>query len=240
MSLESNLQTLFANQQTYQPGEAAGQLLGEKELIMVVAPSSMGKSTVMNEVVKLRADFARVLNSTTRPQRPNDEPGLYNYVPHTEEGTQQIVDAIISKQLVQYAIFPTTGYIYFTKPDSYPATYNLLDTQSQVVQHMRSLPFRKTHVVGLVTDPATWQSWLSQRYTKDDPEFPKRIGEAINSLEWLLSQPDGTIDWVYNYPNDTTKSATELINIVTNQGESDAAYKRYAKELLKLALSLKK
>jgi len=240
MSIESNLQILYVNQQKYQPGEAAGQLLGKKELIMVVAPSSMGKSTVMNEVVKLNPDFARVLNSTTRPKRSNDEPGLYNYIPHNEEGMQHIVDAMDLKQLIQYAIFPTTGYVYFTKPESYPATYNLLDTQSQVVQHMRLLPFHKTHVVGLVTDPATWQSWLSQRYENDNPEFPKRIEEAINSLEWLLSQPEGAVDWVYNHPNDLAKSATELTAIVTGEEASNSSYKRYAKQLLELALSLKK
>lgn len=240
MSLDLSLQKLAENEQTYRPGEEAMRQLKEKELVMLVAPSGMGKSTLMNKLVENDKRFARVRNATTRPERQNDEPGLYAYLPHNEEGIRQLAEQMEKKELIQYAIFPATGYIYFTYPESYKATYNLLDTQAHVVKHLRRLPFRRTHAIGLVTAPEAWQSWLLTRYDNDTPELQKRLGEAISSLEWLLAQPEEAIHWAYNYPGNIQKSAEELTAVITRHEKPHRSYREYAEKLLSLAKRMKK
>ena len=48
--------------------------LQDKKLVMLVAPSAMGKSTIVHEVLACDARFGRVRSFTTRPPRADDAP----------------------------------------------------------------------------------------------------------------------------------------------------------------------
>lgn len=242
--LSPEVQKLFdkAKQEetTYKPSNEVLDHLQKKNFIMIVGPTAMGKSTLMNKAVELDDEFARVSGFTTRPKRSNDEPGLYDYIPHTNEGIQSILAEKEAGQLVQYAIFPTTGFVYGTHLKDYPGTYNLKDTLSNVAGSLAKLPFHRTYIIGIVTTPEAWQQWLSLRFKPDDPDFLKRINEAIQSLEWLLRQPRETVKWVYNRPDDIETSAKELITITKEDKPASIDYPQYAQDLLDLAKSLKK
>jgi energy-coupling factor transporter ATP-binding protein EcfA2 len=222
---------------SYRPSGAVLETLAAKDFVMVVGPSAMGKSTLMNKVAELDGEFARVKNTTTRPKRDNDEPGLYEYIPHDDTGLRPLLDQMAAGRLVQYAIYPTTGFIYATHPESYPATYNMLDTQSQVVTNLAKLPFHKTHIIGLVTDPMAWQQWFLARNPKASDDYTKRLDEAILSLEWLVGQ--STIRWIYNHPDNITAGAKELISVVKDNENTNQTYRKYAIELLSLARQMK-
>jgi guanylate kinase len=241
--LSPDIQDLFNEAQdeetTYRPSPEVLKQLDKKDFIMIVGPTAMGKSTLMNAAVELDDQFARVSGFTTRPKRANDEPGLYDYIPHTDEGIKSILAEKQAGNLVQYAIFPTTGYMYGTQLKDYPEKYNLKDTLSNVAGSLAELPFHNTHIIGIVTTPEAWQTWLLQRFKPDDPDFFKRIDEAIQSLEWLLSQPKEKIKWVYNRLDDVTTSAKELIGLVKDEMKP-INYSSYAQSLLELAKSLQK
>jgi guanylate kinase len=223
----------------YWPVKDVLQTLASKEFVMLVGPSAIGKSTLMNEVVKLDKEFARVKNMTTRPKRDNDEEGIYEYIPHTDQGLAQILEQIGNGKLVQYAVHPTTGFIYGTYPENYPGIYNMLDTQSQVASSLSQLPFRRTHIIGIVTDPDAWKKWFLDRNKKNTPEYEKRIDEAIQSLEWLTAQPANAITWIYNHPNDKAHSAKELIAAVKDTKMSDSELRDTALTMLYLAYQMK-
>lgn len=225
---------------TYKPSTEILDQLQKKDFIMIVGPTAMGKSTLMNKAVELDDEFARVSGFTTRPKRNNDEPGLYEYIPHTDEGIRSVLLEKEAGTLVQYVISPASSYIYGTRLKDYSGKYNLKDTFSNVAGSLAALPFHTTHTIGIVTTPEAWQKWLGERYKKDDPELPKRIQEAIRSLEWLLAQPQDTVKWVYNRPDDIDTSAKELIAIAKQDKPASIDYPQYARDLLNLAKSLKK
>jgi guanylate kinase len=237
--LQQQLDIVKRNERNYWPADNVRDQLHNKNFIMVVGPAAVGKSSLMNEVAKIDTDFARVKNTTTRPQRSYDEPGLYNYVPHTNEGLGVLLDQIKKRELVQYAVYPTTGYIYGTFPGGYPAMYSMLDTQSQVVATLSRFPFKNTYVIGVVTDPTKWKEWLTKRDIKGSEEYVKRVGEAITSLEWLVAQPDNSINWVYNHPNDLQTSAHDFIAAIRNHQVNDLTLRGYALEMLSLAHQMK-
>jgi guanylate kinase len=205
--------------------------LSEKTLVMIIGPTAVGKSSLMNEVVKLDSAFARVSGFTTRPARADDEPGLYRYV--SKETARHIIE---QDDVVQFAIHPTTGDMYGTQPMDYPSQFNLLDTLSTVVNGMRALPFKNTVTISLAAEPAAWQSWVLSRYPNKDEDRDKRLEEARQSIEWSMAQNSGHY-WLVNHPNDLKTTAEELIRTVRS-GAGRIDLPPEAPELLDTAKSL--
>jgi guanylate kinase len=237
--LQKEFDIARVNETNYWPSDGVQEALLKKDLVMVVGPSAIGKSTLMNKVVELDEDFSRVQNITSRPARSNDEPGLYEYISHTDEGIRHILDMIKKRELVQYAVHPTTKFVYATKPEGYPAQYNMLDTQAQVVSSLARLPFHKTHTVGLVSDPKAWQEWFLSRNKKGSEEYEKRIDEAIHSLEHMTAEPTESIHWIYNQPDSLEGTAKELIATVKGKQESKLDNRERAISMLYLAYQMK-
>lgn len=236
-AIKERLERAYALQNNYQPNQQVADSLAEKTLIMVVGPAATGKSHIMNTAGMLHQDFARVHDFTTRAPRPDDQPGIYEYYPHTDEGLDKLLAEIEQRYVVQYIVHPTTHAIYGTRMDSYTANYNMLETISGVVDHLRSMPFQRTVTIGLVAQPQVWQQWFLERYRDHDEERSKRATEAILSLGWLLDQPEGNVLWLENKKSQSEQTAQELIQLSLYGGQPNQIVRQYAEECLTLARS---
>lgn len=210
-SLEQNIARVQKLQHGYQPNNEVASALLDKSLVMIVAPPAIGKTTVMKRAAELNKDFGQTSVFTTREQRADDDPSLIRTVPNTPEGTALILQKIIKRELVQFAVHPTQHTIYGTEAYDYPFRSNLLATLSGAVQPLRSLPFKQTTTIGLLAEPSTYKKWFLQRYPKDGNERRKRASEAILSLTWLLEQPDHEIIWLINQDSGLDETAAQLI-----------------------------
>ncbi len=189
--------------------------LNGKTLVMLVGPTSIGKSTLMNAVVALDARFSRVRSFTTRPPRANDESGHYFYLTEQDRMAKAASGAVITD-----VIYPTTGHHYGTLPESYGSAFNLLDTLANSVNVYRELPFSRTITVSLTADPDAWERWLDTRYPTHGPERTKRLQEAVLSMEWSLAQAEHHA-WLVNAEDDFTTPSKRLITLATNPASSD-------------------
>ena len=173
---------------------------------MLVGPSCIGKSTIMNEVVRLDERFSRVRSFTTRSPRTNDEPGHYFYLTADELEVKQANGEVISS-----VMFPTSGQTYGTLTSSYTSEYCLLDTLANSVEVYRNLPFANTIAVSVTTSAELWQKRFTGRYPKPSDEATKRLEEARLSINWSLN--DTKTLWLVN--RDSPKeSATNLLQII--------------------------
>jgi len=184
--------------------------LQDKTLIILVGPTAIGKSTLMNKVIRLHPEFGRVTGFTTRGPRPNDEPGQYRYLIKEE-----VERKIANNELVQYAIFPTTKQIYGTEILDYVKTYNIKDILANAVDSFRLLPFQKTITISLTAPAQEWRKWFLSRYPKPSDEAMKRLEEAKLSIEWSLS--DTETYWLENLPDHLANTAQALIDIAIDQ-----------------------
>ncbi len=184
--------------------------LTQKTLVMLVGPTAIGKSTLMNATARLDSEFARVTGFTTREPRQNDEPGQYRY--YTQAELQEKID---TDSLVQYAVFPTTGQAYGTELIDYPGVFNLKDTLSNAVEDFKKVPFAQVITISVVANPDDWKQWLQIRYPTASNERKQRLEQAVISLEWSLSQIKDHY-WIINRAGDTTSIASELIELVRN------------------------
>lgn len=191
------------------------RFLKDKILVMVIGPSAIGKSSLMNHVVSHDEAFARVSGFTTRQPRANDEPGLYRYL--SEDEARSLIQ---NDACVQYAVYPGAGTIYGTQPQDYPGRYNLKDTLTKAVAPFRKLPFARAEAISLTVPADTWKRWFRQRYPHESEEALKRLQEARLSVEWSLAQTDRHY-WLINHEGMLDQTAERLIGIVKGDQEGD-------------------
>lgn len=231
--VQNKLNAAKERETKYQPNDIVIDEISHKSLVMLVGPVAVGKSFVMNRVAKLDPDFMRSPIFTTREARSDDEPGMFRVQPHDDTSVTTILDQIEKGNVVQYAIHPTTDRLYGTLPADYPAMFNMLPVLSSVVDSLRTLPFKKTYVVGMATMPSAWKVWLNERYPKPSDERTKRLKEAVQSLEWLLSAEN--IVWALNLPDQPDSTAQTIIDVVKHGKTSDTSASSDAQEILALA-----
>lgn len=233
----TRLEQAEAGVSSYKPAKNIAAGIKDKSLVMLVAPAATGKSFVINEMVEQAVDFHTMPIFTTRDPRPDDDPRYFRIIPHTEKHLCKLLDDIEARQIVQYAVHPTTRRLYGTTVEDYPGKFNLLATLSGAVSSLQALPFASTHVVGLTAEPNAWKQWFLARYPKTSDERAKRLNEAISSLEWLIEHHK-TIHWAINRPNAASAVATSIINAVKyNQPPSEDG-QLTAREMLATAHAL--
>lgn len=179
---------------------------------MLVAPSAMGKTTIMSAAIELDRDFGYVRSFTTRAPRASDQ--FYWYVSKNEA-----YELRKNGKSLTYVEHPTTGDIYGTTLESYEAKYNLLDTLSSSIASYTSLSFAATHIISITTSPKIWREWFRQRYPEPTGEALKRLDEAKLSIQWSLAQTSAHA-WVIN---DSTphNAAQKLIGIAKGETDGD-------------------
>lgn len=197
--------------------------LTDKTLIMLVAPSAMGKSTIMLAAQATDSEFSYVKSFTDRPPRASET--TYTFLSTAEANRLRETG-----QAITYTMFPTTGYIYGTTAESYQSRYNLLDTLANSVASYRSLPFQETKTISLTAPLESWRKWFTDRYSQPSDEAKQRLGEAKLSINWSLADPE--TQWLIN--DDTPENvAHRLIDIAHGKpGDSGADYARAILELI--------
>ena len=96
---------------TYQPAPDIANQIKALEVLMLVGPSGVGKTTLIQE-----SGLAYVPSDTTRPARPGEVEGEDFYF---RSDCDQIVQEIRSGKFVQIAVDPG-GDLKATKASSYP------------------------------------------------------------------------------------------------------------------------
>ena len=221
---------------SYQPNATISKALAEKTLVMLVGPAAVGKSFLIRHIIEIDSSFNRVPVFTTRDPRPDDEPGIFRNYPHNDESLSSLFDKIEKKEIVQYAIHPTSERLYGTAINDFSGEFNLLATLSSVVTHLQQLPFKQTYVIGLAARPDIWKQRFNVRYPQKNDEQAKRLQEAIASLEWLLAgRQRSVVKWVDNSSEQPDNAIQSVIDIVKYNQQGDAQARHYARQMLESA-----
>lgn len=198
----------------YEPNEFVRRDIGHKVVGAIVGPCGVGKSHVIDELVRLHPEVGKVRTFTTRDPRPDDTPDTIAHLPWDERHIKRICNTIEACDAVQFVFHPTTGDIYGTTLDSYPAEYNILPALSTSIADFEQLPFRAFRSIGLVADPESWDRWIASREFASASDRAKRFAEAAQALEWMLAQPHVAI--IENVAGDPTRAAEAIYSFVAS------------------------
>lgn len=175
--------------------------LSDKTLIMLISPTAMGKSTIIQTAAASDRRFSHVRGFTTRAPRSNDAPRQFFYFT-----PGQLDEKRAAGEVVTEVTFPTNNQTYGTISESYSGEYCMLETLSNGVQTYRDLPFHRTIAVSVTSSAALWRQRFTERYPRPTTEALERLEEARISLFWSLAQVsehywltnDGSIQGVAN------------------------------------------
>ena len=212
--MNSLIESLKEKQSSYIPSESVSDHLRHVVMAPIIGPVAVGKSTCMDKVVALNPDeFGRVNSFTTRPVRPGEAETEYRFLTHDAATLQAIFKMAQNGGLVQFAVHPTTGFIYGSDTTDYPKPYMMLDTLSGSVEALRQLPFKSVCEIALIMNPDTWTRCFTARPMEHD-ERNKRLTEGVASLEWSLDQGN-TIAWVINRSRRIRSTAETIAGLMT-------------------------
>lgn len=223
MTREEFLARLPALVKDYQPAPDVLAQLGNVELLMIVGPSGVGKTTLIQ-----RSGLVYVPSDTTRPIRPEEKNGEDYFF---RSDYDQIVQEISAGRYAQVAV-DSGGDLKATKDTSYPNSgMAIMAVVADVLPIFKELGFKKT--TSAFITPPSYDEWMRRllihRLTPE--QFAMRIDEAKRSFSISLNDPD--MHFVLN--DDIEAAENQLVSLIAGNinlhREQDA--KLAAGELLK-------
>lgn len=232
MKTEELVRTLRKHSHNYQPNGDIARELSQKTIVPIIGPTAVGKSTVIEEMLRLDDGFSDVSTTTTRPKREGETAPGWRFLSHDAENLRAIAAKVDAGELVQYAVHPTTGYIYATELQDYPKPFDVIAMLSSAMSDIKKLPFKACKPIALVAQPADWEAWFNNRSSAGDnpDDDAKRLREAQQSVEWLLRHDE--VSWVCNRPGQAAGAAREIINIARGKTDDDSAARHVGEQLL--------
>lgn len=182
VELHTELNRLLAVRDTYR---YAGEDIRDKVLVGLIAPSAVGKSTIVAEILRqcreAGIDAGEVGSIMTR-QRRQDGSDPDNYRTASEGITHAgLIAQIKQNSLVNWSL-SATGDLYATDAASYPAEYNFLPLLPDSLPMLKKAGFRKLIAIYITAPPEEWANRLAER--RSNPTFAGRLTEAASSLQF--------------------------------------------------------
>lgn len=231
MSIESLTSNIEEQIKYYRPSEEVAKVLDKTVFVPVIGPFAVGKTVCIQQTIKTDQDFGYVQGFTTREMRPDEEPDIYRFLPHSEDSLKNILRSIYYGELVQVSVHPSTGHLYGSETSDYTKPYSMLDTLANAMDSLEKLPFGGIRPVGLVATKQTWWKRLRERATIiPRTEIEKRFTEAIASLEWMLEKDD--LSFV-NTAAPLEKVSAEVAAVAKGKLEPDARNRKVGEDLLR-------
>lgn len=190
--------------ESYQPDPAALQALEPVRLLMTVAPSGTGKTTLARA-----SGLAMVLGDAARPPRKGEQDGVDYWF---RSQTEMERDAR-ARQYIQIAI-GAGGDLKGTRASSFPQTgWAVFAVVAAAVPNFRSLPFAETKVAVIV--PPDYETWMQRMdgHELDERAREARVKEAEHSYQFALADSEALF-----VLNDTVEAgARRLLQVVKGE-----------------------
>jgi len=226
------LDELRTHELLYTANDAINRALGRRTVMPLIAPTGIGKTTVIQKTCEIDSEFYEVQGFTTRDRRPNEKLGEFRaFYPHNDESIRFIKELYDAGKLVQYTVHRDTGFIYGSTLEDYGPKFNMLPILSTNVEQFSNLSFHAVTPVALICTVEEWEHRFGQRATTMDPvDVAKRLTEATRSLQWSLAQAD--LPWVHNRQNKLEHTAEQLIAIAHSPKIDTEGPRNLGKQLL--------
>jgi len=220
MNLSPELLLLQKNEQNYHSNYQVKLALGEKIISMIIGPTAVGKSTIIQEVLNTDSDWNVAGTITTRERRDSDP---NNYLTSTDGITcENLIGQIYSGDLINYSIHPG-GDIYAYSPYSFGAKYNLTPLTTPSIGIMKTAGFERAETSFIYAKPEDWELFIKDRLS--DSKIDARLEEAATSLRYGLNNAR-SLHIIENTRGreGLRKSAQKIIEITLGNTDIDKDY----------------
>ncbi|MDO8265678.1 MAG: hypothetical protein Q7T41_01895 [Candidatus Saccharibacteria bacterium] len=202
-------------QESYTPSEAVKAKLASVDLLAIVGPTGVGKTTLINEL-----DIPSVLSDVSRDPREGEK-NNQNY--RFREDYLNVLKEIKNGEYAQFLV-SESGEFYGTHIDAYPDSgWCTMAIFATAIPDFRKMGFRK--VVPIYIMPPGYVEWMRRIGELRAGDLDARIAESIVSIKTALLDPE------YSYVlNDNMELALEDIKSIMSGGKTDEHRSRLAIE----------
>lgn len=199
----------------YMPNDTVRQQLSQIDLIALVGPTGVGKTTILEQL-----SIPHVLSDVTREPRDGEKDGQEYYF-RTDFDT--LIKEMKAGEFAQFLVARSNEF-YGTRGSTYPASGPAsMAVVAGAIESFRTLGFRK--VVPIYILPPSYVEWMRRIGVGRAVDFEARMAEARESL--ILAMKDPTYVFVLN--DDLKLAVAEVENIIAG-GEVDEHRKGLARE----------
>jgi guanylate kinase len=203
-------------QPLYAPNQAVKLQLAQVDLIAIVGPTGVGKTSIMEH-----SGIPYVASDVTRTPRPGETNGVdYNF----RADYEKLMHELESGDFVQYIVHPN-GEFYGTKASSYPASGPCtMSIVAVTIPLFFGLGFKKILPVYII--PPSFEEWTKRIHKHNDSDLPARMIEAKLSIEAALSESQ------YHFlVNDDLLEAAQTFRDIANGLPVDTSLQSQARQL---------
>jgi guanylate kinase len=215
MDLQTFLKKALNLKPKYMPSEAVKTHLAGLDLLAVVGPTGVGKTTIMEQ-----SGVPYILSDVTRKPRKHEKDGVeYNF----RSDYMSLSSELDKGEFAQFVV-SQTGF-YGTKDAAYPSSGPCtMAVYANAVPAFKMLGFRKLIPVYIL--PPNYNEWMKRIAEHHDNEFNVRMHEARQSLELALSESS-----YYFIVNDDLARAIEEFKAIAAGTPPDAAHQARSREV---------
>lgn len=215
----------------YTPSQEVRDQLAGRHAVIVVGPTGVGKTTLINAALKRDPTFKLIISDMSRASRPGERDGI--------DANFRTRQEILARKARREYVNTTEGLngadVYATPPESFPVQgVGIMPLFAEVVPEFRVLPFGSFKTVFILpTNWDVWQERLEQRQFTPEQRH-SRLLEGVRSLEFAVRDPETIL-----IVNDDLQLAEAIFVRVLQQGPipgplraSQPMAKKLANELL--------
>lgn len=216
--------------ESYKLSDEVVDELSKVTLVVLTAPTSAGRNTIIRELVK-GDDYRFLVSDTTRHPRMNDgvmeEDGTVYWFKTEEEvlkslkNDEYIAPAIIHAQ--QVSAINVSEIIKTYKADKIAVT-------EIEVQGVKSLSEYKPDLIAIFVVPPSFEEWMDRikkRGLMSGAEFKRRLTSAINEFTYAL-ESDNFIFLI----NDDLSESVEKIRSIVSSSSADMREQELGRKLV--------
>lgn len=219
----------------YQISPASQEVLMKTPLVLLTAPTSSGRNTIMHELVK-RGDYYYIVSDTTRQPRINDgvpEQDGVEYWFRTEE--DMLADLQAGKFLEAALIHEQqVSGISIREMEKARASGRIAITDIEIAGTHTIVQAKPDTIVLFILPPdfEEWQRRIKHRGLMSDEEFRRRMESAVDEFTEALERP-----YYHFVVNDKLSDTIATIDHLAKSGVPDGQKESRGREICEKLLA---
>lgn len=207
---------------SYQPSEAVARQLSEVDLVAIVGPTGVGKTTIIENL-----GIPFVKSDVTRPRRPYEKDNLtYNFRSDYED----IITELEHGEFVQFFVSEYDEF-YGTHSRAYPQSGPAcMAVVAELIEPFSKLGFKSITPIYIM--PPSYAEWMRRIGDVRSDELKGRIVEARTSINYV-QENDSKFHFVLN---DNLELALKDVKAIINGDAPDARRSALASDTVDVLL----